>query len=135
MAAAKQLKAFLGSYADGDDAQFLAVAMQIAAHEARQGHGKLAEDLRGPMDRAKLRQAGSSGAKKLIPLAQPRGELATLLSMSTPKLRLSDLILEPETGTRLERLLQEQRHLSKLGSVGSYFSKDDERCHRLRGSR
>ncbi len=50
MPTADQLKALLASHAEGDEAQFFAVAMQIAASEARAGHGKLAEELRGLID-------------------------------------------------------------------------------------
>ena len=46
MASGDQIKALLKSHVDGDDDRFFAVAMQVAAHEARLGHGKLAEELR-----------------------------------------------------------------------------------------
>jgi hypothetical protein len=42
MPSADQLKALLKAYASGDDAQFHSIAMQIAASEARNGHGRLA---------------------------------------------------------------------------------------------
>lgn len=53
MASSEHLKALLRSHIKGDDAHFLSVAMQLAAHEAKQGHGKLAEDLRAIIDSAK----------------------------------------------------------------------------------
>ena len=53
MAIANQLKALLKAYADGDDERFYSVAMQLAAHEAKIGHGKLAEELRDLIDQAK----------------------------------------------------------------------------------
>ena len=46
MASADQLKALLKSHLEGDDQHFSSVAMQVAAHEAKLGHGKLAEELR-----------------------------------------------------------------------------------------
>ena len=39
MASAEQLKALLKSHMDGDDAHFYSVAMQVAAREAKMGHG------------------------------------------------------------------------------------------------
>ena len=63
--------------------------MQVAAHEARLGHGKLATDLRDIIDQAKKRR----GAGSTVPISQPRGELATLLEASYPKSRLGDMIL------------------------------------------
>ena len=53
MASADQLKALLQSHLDGDEDRFFAVAMQVAAHEAKLGHGRLAEDLRKLIDKAK----------------------------------------------------------------------------------
>ena len=46
MASAEQLKALLRSHLEGDNDRFISVAMQVAAHEAKLGHGKLATDLR-----------------------------------------------------------------------------------------
>ena len=43
MTSARHFVALLQSHLEGDDEQFLTVAMQAAAHEARQGHGKLAQ--------------------------------------------------------------------------------------------
>ena len=50
MPSADQIKALLKAYAQGNDAQFHSVAMQIAAGEARMGHGKLAEEIRELVD-------------------------------------------------------------------------------------
>jgi SpoVK/Ycf46/Vps4 family AAA+-type ATPase len=55
MPSADQLKALLKAYAQGDDEQFHSVAIQIAAGEARIGHGKLAEELRDLIDKARVR--------------------------------------------------------------------------------
>ncbi len=117
MANGDQLKALFRSYADGDDRHFHSVAMQMAAHEAKQGHGKLAEELRELLDAAKSRrQAGSSDVA--IPLARPRGELASLLGVSYPADRMSDMVLAEPVLEGLQRVLKEQRHLSKLRSHG-----------------
>ncbi len=45
MASAEQLKALIKSHISRDDGHFYSVAMQVAAHEAKQGHGRLAEEL------------------------------------------------------------------------------------------
>ena len=55
MTASRHLIALLKSHIDGDDEHFLSVAMQVAAHEARQGHGKLAQELRDLVDEARQR--------------------------------------------------------------------------------
>lgn len=46
MATAEQIKALVKSHADGDDARFYSVAMQVAAAEAKQGHTDFATKLR-----------------------------------------------------------------------------------------
>ena len=39
MASGEQVKALIRSHAEGDDARFYSVAMQVAAQAARSGHG------------------------------------------------------------------------------------------------
>ena len=73
MASAEQIKALLESHMDGDDERFFSVAMQeVAAHEARVGHGKLAVELRTLVDRAKStrstrRAVGAPGSAEPCP--------------------------------------------------------------------
>ncbi|MEG7423960.1 hypothetical protein V6E20_08385 [Serratia marcescens] len=55
MANAEQLKALVKSHIERDDQHFYSVAMQVAAREAKVGHGKLAEELRDMIDAAKAR--------------------------------------------------------------------------------
>lgn len=117
MANSDQLKALLRSHAEGDNRHFYSVAMQMAAHEAKQGHGKLAEELRELIDAAKTRH-NASGTDGAIPIARPKGELAGLLNVSYPSRRLKDMVLSEPLQQSLERVLKEQRHLSKLRSHG-----------------
>ena len=77
MASAGQIKALLKSHLDGDDDRFFSVAMQVAAHEAKRGHGKLAEELRALIDGAKRRRGAAAA-----PIGRPRGDLANLLEAS-----------------------------------------------------
>lgn len=118
MASAEQLKALIKSHLDGDDSHFYAIAMQVAAHEAKLGHGKLAQELRNLIDEAKKRRARATTSGKPIPLAKPRGELSTLLAASYPKLRLSDMVLEKAIAERLTRIIKEQRQIIKIRSHG-----------------
>lgn len=117
MASAQQLKALLKSYVDGDEAHFYAVAMQVAAHEAKLGHGTLARELRSLIDEAKKKRPLHTSAQP-IAISQPRGELSSLLSASYPKLRLSDMILDDTVSERLSRVITEQRQMTKLRSHG-----------------
>lgn len=119
MANAAQIKALIKSHADGDSTRFYAVAMQVAAKAARSGHGKLAEELRNLVDTAKLRKPSRTAVPAApTPLAQPRGELAGLVTVSYPKTRLVDMALDPKTQGRIERILLEQRQRERIREHG-----------------
>lgn len=110
------IKALLASHADGDETQFFSVAMQIAAAEARQGHGKLAEELRALIDRAKSRVANLSTTP--IPLAKPRGELADILAVSYPPTKLTDMVLSTPLEGRLTRVVREHYAIRAIRAQG-----------------
>ena len=120
MASAEQVKALLKSHIDGDDAHFYSVAMQVAAHEAKVGHGKLAEELRAMIDAAKTYQSPNASVRKTIPIGKPRGELANLLEVSYPHARFVDIVLKPSVEDRLKRVIKEQHHLGKIRDYGLY---------------
>jgi SpoVK/Ycf46/Vps4 family AAA+-type ATPase len=115
MARAEQIKALIRCHAEGDDTRFYAVAMQVAAQAARTGHGALAQDLRDLVDQVRTEHVRPP---KPIPLAQPRGELAGLLTASYPRTRLADMALPPDLQARLDRVLHEQRERDRLRSYG-----------------
>lgn len=118
MANAEQLKALVKSHIERDDQHFYSVAMQVAAREARVGHGKLAEELREMIDAAKARTSPEGTSAKLVPLARPRGELANLLTVSYPKNRLADMVLDAEMAEQLGRIMKEQKHHSRIREHG-----------------
>ena len=119
MAIANQLKALLKSYAEGDDERFYSVAMQLAAHEAKIGHGKLAEELRDLIDQAKAARGLPPKVKdKTVPIARPRGELAGLLSVDYPQNRLADMVLDEPLIHQLERIIREHRQAARLLAHG-----------------
>lgn len=118
MASAEQLKALLKSHINRDDRQFYSVAMQVAAHEAKVGHGKLAMELRDMIDAAKAHAASDEQQHKLVPLARPRGELASLLSVTYPKNRLTDMVLDAQATEQLQRIMKEQRMFARIREHG-----------------
>lgn len=119
MATAEQLKALVRSFGEGDQATFLAVAMQVAAYAARQGHGKLAEELRAAIDEVKARGGVVPPRSEApTPLAQPRGELAGILSVAYPKTRLGEMVLDASVRRKLDRVLREHRQSMKLRAHG-----------------
>jgi SpoVK/Ycf46/Vps4 family AAA+-type ATPase len=116
MPSADQVKALIASLTEGDEAHFYSIAMQIAAHEARMGHGKLAVEIRALIDKAKARVRLPS--KEPIPLARPRGEVAELLSVSYPNVHLKDIVLGPRTKKKLERVISEHRAIHLIRNRG-----------------
>jgi hypothetical protein len=93
MASAQQLIGLIKSHAEGDEARFFDLAMQLAAAEAQKGHKRLAEQLRQWAEASRSPSAPINRSRP-TPLAAPRGDLAGLLSASYPTTRLGDLILQ-----------------------------------------
>src|SRR5689334_4511351 len=89
----------------------------MAAHEARLGHGKLALEMRELLDAIRARHRTGS-ERQPIPLVQPKGELAGILSVSYPEVRLEDMVLAGDTEARLRRVILEQRQQTKLRDHG-----------------
>jgi SpoVK/Ycf46/Vps4 family AAA+-type ATPase len=110
MASANHLKALLRSHIDGDEQRFFSVAMQLAAHEAKLGHGRLAEELRAIIDEAKSQRVQGQA----VPISRPRGELANLLTVTYPKARLSEMILHESLSQQIQRVIREQRHAERI---------------------
>ncbi|MGJ8724599.1 MAG: AAA family ATPase [Roseibacillus sp.] len=115
MANSTQLKSLLQSHSDGNDERFYAVALQVAAAEARKGHQRLADDLRKLVDQARqetaIRPQISGG---IVSVAQPQGDVAQLVEQVTATVKLSDLVLEDSLAKRVQRVLREQKNLSLL---------------------
>lgn len=116
MPSAEQIKALLRSHIDGDNSQFYSIAMQMAAHEAKLGHGKLAKELRALIDSAKT--SNRKNIVQAIPLTKPRGELTGLLKVEYPKIRIDDMVLASNISTRLQRLIREHTQIKKIRSHG-----------------
>lgn len=113
-ASADHLKALVKSHTAGDDGEFYAVALQVAAKAARQGHHRLALELKELVDRA--RQQAPSAI--VTPINQPRGELADLVNASFPDVRLRDLIVPSSVRASLEEVIVEQRQRHVLAEQG-----------------
>jgi SpoVK/Ycf46/Vps4 family AAA+-type ATPase len=116
MATADQVKALVRSHAEGDDGQFYSVAMQVAARASRGGQARFAQEMRQLIDEVRKRSPGGQG--KLIPVAQPRGELAGPLSVSYPETRMADMVLEAQVRERLDRVILEHRQQDTLRALG-----------------
>lgn len=116
-----QLKALIRSHVEGNDTHFLSVALQVAAYEARKGHSKLAAELRELVDEAKQRANPLASAQRAPTLiAKPRGEIAGLVSSSLPHRHLSTIVVSEAVGSRLQRIIREQRHFGRIREFGLF---------------
>lgn len=116
MAKAEQIKALVQSHGEGDDTRFYSVAMQVAANAARSGQSKFALELRDLVDGARKR-AGSvtpSAPSRPAPIVQPKGELSGILSVSYPRTRLSDMVLETSILEHIEGIVHEHQNRVRL---------------------
>ena len=113
MANAEQVKALVRSHTDGDDSQFYAVALQMAATAARSGQNRFAQELRALIDAAKLKRDREPSGRP-TPVVRPKGELAGLLTASFPDARLSELALDAGVRDRLDRVVVEHRQRDRL---------------------
>jgi SpoVK/Ycf46/Vps4 family AAA+-type ATPase len=110
----EHIKALVKSHASGDDASFYAVAGQIAAQAARQGHSRLARDLKQTIDSSRRPAVAGS----VTSIAAPRGDLAELVAASHPSFGLKDLVGPPELLALVEQIITEQRQRAVLLNRG-----------------
>lgn len=120
MARANQMKAMLRAYAERADDDFWAVALQVAADEANRGHAKLASELKELVARARAASVSLQVKAKPLPLAQPKGELAELLTVHYPQRHLTQMVLSSPIQQKLDRVLKEQRQHEQLSGHGLF---------------
>jgi SpoVK/Ycf46/Vps4 family AAA+-type ATPase len=110
MATADQIKSLIRSHYSEDPERFYTLALQLAAHEAQQGHGALAHDIRDIVDKSR-REGGPT-------LLKFPTELTGLVFSEEPDVRLSSLVLSPRLMDRIKRVLHEYRQQAKLKTYG-----------------
>lgn len=117
---AKHLLALLNSHIDGDEEQFLSIALQVAAQEARQGRPEEAEKLKRLVQKARDQQRTGrpAGGQTPIPLARPRGELQGLVESTYPKVTLDSMVLAEDVRSRLDRVVRQQLERTTLRDHG-----------------
>jgi SpoVK/Ycf46/Vps4 family AAA+-type ATPase len=109
MATSEQIKALIKSHIENDEMRFATTALQIAAHEARQGHIGVAEEIKSLVDKSKTKVV------KLRPLSN---DLNGLFLEVAPADRLGNLIVSDQTKHRIERILLEYLQKDKLRKHG-----------------
>jgi len=109
MATAEQIKALIRSYFSENKERFITTALQLAAHEAKQGHFALAHEIRNLIDRAK------KTPPKIFPA---RSEIENLVLYIDPKARLNALVVDSRINKRLTQIIKEYWQQDKLKRHG-----------------
>lgn len=112
MSNTKQILSMLRSRAEGDEDKFLAIALQVAAAEARQGHRTTAEQLRAAVE--DLRRGDSDKPTVSVSMSQPRGDLEGLLNLRDPSIRLPQVVLAATLREKLDRVVLQQERRTWL---------------------
>ncbi|MBX7207575.1 MAG: AAA family ATPase [Verrucomicrobiaceae bacterium] len=111
MATAEQLKSLIRSHLSDDEERFMTVALQVAAHEAVQGHGALAHDIRDIVDKARRER----GPNVLLKFPQ---ELSGLVLTEKTEVPLAALVVPETMLDRIKRVILENRQQEKLKNHG-----------------
>lgn len=108
LATAEHLKSLIKAHIDRNDERFMTIVLQIAAYEARQNHTELARELKLLIDKANFSK------NKIVQINNQN----QMLMMSSPDVRLSDLIVSDEVQSRINRILNEYANRAKLKKHG-----------------
>lgn len=106
MANSDQIISLIKSHYDGKPEQFSTLALQIAAHEARQGHNVIAAEIRKAVDKNKFIRPA-----KLNFLNPALGEM---VFEEEPQYDLGDLVLREEVKERITRIVTEYMQRERL---------------------
>lgn len=110
MATAEQLKALIRSHFSNDSERFYTLVLQVAAHEAKQGHGALAHEIRRIVDKARRERR-----PQVLKFPQ---DLRGLVFSEEPDIPKSALVIKTSLMNRIERVIHEYRQQHKLQSHG-----------------
>lgn len=110
MATAEQIKSLIRSHFSNEKDRFNTIALQVAAHEAKQGHSALANDIRILLDNGKKKNKANVIK---FPL-----DLKNLVLTETPDIRKSQLVICNELEGRLNNIIHEYQQIEKLKSFG-----------------
>lgn len=115
MATASQVTSLIRAFKENDRERFITTAIQLAAHEAKQGHGAVAHEIRQLVDTIKAQPAP---ARVLAFKGADPIEMGDLALTSHPEERLPEIILSAPLMAQLERILLEYRERAKLQAHG-----------------
>jgi len=111
MATADHIKTLIRSHLSMNAEQFYTSALQIASHEARQGHTALANDIKEMVERAR------KSTKTTNVIAFPQ-EISGLILTEQPARPIASLVVDDALRSRIERVILEFRQQHKLKQHG-----------------
>lgn len=114
MATADQIKSLIRSYSEEDRERFYSIALQVAAHEAKQGHASLAHEIRGLVDNHRKR---AHQGLTVVPFPQ---ELKGLVVSENPDIPFTSLVAPQSTLDRFHRVIKEFYQRGKLQQHGLF---------------
>ena len=106
MATAEQIKSLVMSHFSDNAERFYTIALQVAAHEASQGHGAVAHDIRHIIDKSRKQKC-----RRPSPFV---GDLSHLILSDEPQIPIASLVLPKDLKQRIERVLHEYKQQHKL---------------------
>jgi len=109
MAKADQIKALIKSHLKNDEERFITIALQLAAHEAQQGHKSLARDIRHLIDDKKTHHV------KVISISS---ELDDLVLLGAAGNTSSSLVVRNDLKEKINRIVKEYHQSEKLAKHG-----------------
>lgn len=109
MATADQIRSLVKAYSTHDDEKFKTVVLQIAAHEAKLGHGSFAQELKKEVNA--IGKNGSATVRRI-------NNQNSMLQFSMPSVQISELIVSDTITAKINRILAEYRNKNKLYSNG-----------------
>lgn len=110
MATAEQIKSMIRTHFSNEPERFFTIALQVAAHEAQQGHGALAHEIREIVDKAR-RERGAV----ILKFPQDMRGLVLSEKPATPK---AALVMPVSLMERIDRIIHEYRQQNTLKAHG-----------------
>ena len=108
MATTDQIINMVKAYSANDDDRFRTVVLQIAAHEAKLGHGNIAQELKKEADNLEKKRT----------VLKMTSTMGAMLEYTTPSVKLIDLIAGETVIKKIKRILLEYQNKKKLHNSG-----------------
>lgn len=109
MAKAEQIKALIKSHLANDGERFVTIALQVAAHEAKQGRQTVAREIRHLIDTRKDKNV------KIISISN---DLDDLVHFNDSSGNASRLVVRVDLESKIERIVREYFQADKLKKYG-----------------